>query len=153
MILFVFEVVRVDVVGLLMMVLLPLSGVITASEAISGLSSNAVVSIIAVIIIGEGLDKTGVMNIFANNIIKYAGAAYLIYIGVRIFFSPGIATSNNNDVKPAQRVSLGNMFFQAAWVTAGNPKAILFFTAVSSCPACSGYSGRSSISRPDDPVF
>ncbi len=71
--LFVFEVVRVDMVGLLMMVLLPLSGVIEATDAISGLSSNAVVSIIAVIIIGEGLDKTGVMNIFARNIIKYAG--------------------------------------------------------------------------------
>ena len=55
-ILFVFEIVRVDMVGLLMMVLLPLSGVITASQAISGLSSNAVVSIIAVIIIGDGLD-------------------------------------------------------------------------------------------------
>lgn len=72
-ILFVFEIVRVDMVGLLMMVLLPLSGVITASEAISGLSSNAVVSIIAIIIIGEGLDKTGVMNLFARQIIKYAG--------------------------------------------------------------------------------
>ncbi|MCK5347954.1 MAG: SLC13 family permease, partial [Desulfobacula sp.] len=72
-ILFVFEIVRVDMVGLLMMVLLPLSGVITAPQAISGLSSNAVVSIIAVIIIGEGLDKTGVMNIFARHIIKLAG--------------------------------------------------------------------------------
>ena len=72
-ILFVFEVVRVDMVGLLMMVLLPLSGVIEASQAISGLSSNAVVSIIAVIIIGEGLDKTGVMHIFARQIIKSAG--------------------------------------------------------------------------------
>ena len=71
--LFIFEIVRVDMVGLLMMVLLPLSGVIGASEAISGLSSNAVVSIIAVIIIGEGLDKTGVMNIFARKIIGLAG--------------------------------------------------------------------------------
>ncbi|MBW2655636.1 MAG: SLC13 family permease, partial [Deltaproteobacteria bacterium] len=42
-VLFVFEVVRVDMVGLLMMVLLPLSGVITGPQAISGLSSNAVV--------------------------------------------------------------------------------------------------------------
>lgn len=72
-ILFIFEIVRVDMVGLLMMVLLPLSGVIDAADAISGLSSNAVVSIIAVIIIGEGLDKTGVMNLFARQIIKLAG--------------------------------------------------------------------------------
>ena len=71
--LFIFEVVRVDMVGLLLMVLLPLTGVIEPSQAISGLSSNAVVSIIAVIIIGEGLDKTSVMNIFARHIIRFAG--------------------------------------------------------------------------------
>ncbi len=71
--LFVFEWVRVDVVGIIMMVLLPILGVVTPKEAISGLSSNAVVSIIAVIIIGAGLDKTGVMNVLARNILKFAG--------------------------------------------------------------------------------
>lgn len=71
--LFIFEIVRVDMVGLLMMILLPLTGVIDPASAISGLSSNAVVSIIAVIIIGVGLDKTGVMNIFARRIVKLAG--------------------------------------------------------------------------------
>ena len=54
-ILFVFEWVRVDVVGIMMMVLLPLLGLVTPGEAFSGLSSNAVCSIIAVIIIGAGL--------------------------------------------------------------------------------------------------
>lgn len=71
--LFILDIVRVDMVGLILMVLLPLSGVISASEAISGLSSNAVVSIIAVIIIGHGLDKTGVMNLFAHYIIRFSG--------------------------------------------------------------------------------
>jgi di/tricarboxylate transporter len=73
--LFVFEWVRVDVVGLLMMVILPILGVVSPKEAISGLSSNAVVSIIAVIIIGAGLDKTGCMNVLARNILKIAGKA------------------------------------------------------------------------------
>ncbi len=73
--LFVFEWVRVDVVGIIMMVLLPILGLVTPKEAISGLSSNAVVSIIAVIIIGAGLDKTGVMNVLARNILKFAGKA------------------------------------------------------------------------------
>ncbi|MBF0451030.1 MAG: SLC13 family permease [Candidatus Magnetomorum sp.] len=71
--LFVFEWLRVDVVGIMMMVLLPLIGVITPKEAFVGLSSNAVCSIIAVIIIGAGLDKTGVMNQVARPIIKLAG--------------------------------------------------------------------------------
>ncbi len=73
--LFVFEWVRVDVVGIMMMVLLPILGLVTPKEAISGLSSNAVVSIIAVIIIGAGLDKTGCMNVLARNILKFAGKA------------------------------------------------------------------------------
>ncbi|UCF02567.1 MAG: SLC13 family permease [Deltaproteobacteria bacterium] len=72
-ILFVFEWVRVDVVGILMMVLLPSLGLISPKQAFMGLSSNAVVSIIAVIIIGAGLDKTGVMNKVANPIVKLAG--------------------------------------------------------------------------------
>lgn len=72
-VLFIFEWVRVDVVGILMMVLLPILGLVTPHEAISGLSSNAVVAIIAVIIIGAGLDKTGCMNILARRIIQIAG--------------------------------------------------------------------------------
>lgn len=71
--LFVFDILRVDIVGLLMMVLLPLTGVVTAEQAIAGLSSNAVVSIIAVMIIGAGLNKTGVMNVVAGQIIKVVG--------------------------------------------------------------------------------
>ena len=70
---FVSEWVRVDVVGIIMMVMLPLLGLISPREAFVGLSSNAVVSIIAVIIIGAGLDKTGVMNQVAGPIIRLAG--------------------------------------------------------------------------------
>ncbi len=88
-ILFVFEWVRVDVVGLMMMVLLPLLGVVTPSEAISGLSSNAVVAIIAVVIIGAGLDKTGCMNVLARQILRRAGKSerkIVILISVTVAF-------------------------------------------------------------------
>ncbi|MBU0909336.1 MAG: SLC13 family permease [Proteobacteria bacterium] len=71
--LFVFEFVRIDVVGILMMVLLPLLGLITPQEAISGLSSNAVVIIVAIIIFGAGLEKTGAMNSLAGILLKFVG--------------------------------------------------------------------------------
>jgi di/tricarboxylate transporter len=58
-----------------MMVLLPMLGLISGKQAFVGLSSNAVCSIIAVIIIGAGLDKTGVMNQVAGPIIRLAGAS------------------------------------------------------------------------------
>ncbi len=70
---FVFDWLRVDIVGILIMILLPLTGVLTAEEATAGLSSNAVVSIIAVMIIGAGLNRTGVMDVLAKRIIKVAG--------------------------------------------------------------------------------
>ena len=70
---FIFEWVRVDVVGIMMMAVLPLLGLVTPSVAISGLGSNAVVSIIAVMIIGAGLERTGVMKSLASLIFKLAG--------------------------------------------------------------------------------
>mgnify|MGYP001421973999 CR=1 FL=1 len=71
--LFVVEWVRVDVVAILIMVTLPLLHLVTPKEAFVGLSSNAVVSIIAVIIIGAGLDKTGIVNKLVAPVVKIAG--------------------------------------------------------------------------------
>lgn len=80
MVLFVFELVRVDVAALVVLVLLGLSsllpgydGLIPVDHLFDGFSSNAVMSIIAVMIIGAGLDKTGVMGTMAGRILKYAG--------------------------------------------------------------------------------
>jgi Na+/H+ antiporter NhaD/arsenite permease-like protein len=71
--LFIVEWIRIDVVAILIMVALPLMGLVTPTEAFSGLSSNAVVSIIAVIIIGAGLDKTGLVNQLVTPVLKIAG--------------------------------------------------------------------------------
>ncbi len=71
--LFIVEWVRVDVVAIIVMLTLPLLGLVTAQEAFVGFSSNAVISIIAVIIIGAGLDRTGIMNKVAKPITRLAG--------------------------------------------------------------------------------
>ncbi len=71
--LFITEWIRLDVVAILMMVVLPLLHLVTPKEAFIGLSSNAVISIIAVIIIGAGLDKTGLINRLVKPILKIAG--------------------------------------------------------------------------------
>jgi di/tricarboxylate transporter len=71
--LFVVEWVRVDVVAILMMVTLPLLHLVSPKEAFVGMSSNAVVSIIAVIIIGAGLDRTGIINKLVKPVMAVAG--------------------------------------------------------------------------------
>ena len=49
---FAFEVVRVDVAAIIVMVILGLSGIVPAERLFDGFSSNAVISIIAVMIVG-----------------------------------------------------------------------------------------------------
>ncbi len=79
--LFVSEIVRIDVAAVSIMVALGLSTmlpglepVIASNELFDGFSSNAVMSIIAVMIIGAGLDKTGIMSRVANWILKKGGS-------------------------------------------------------------------------------
>ncbi|MES9868806.1 MAG: SLC13 family permease [Sedimenticola sp.] len=82
--LFAFEVVGVDVAAATVMVLLGLTsllapamgleqGLVDNRHLFDGFSSNAVISIIAVMIIGAGLDKTGVMSKVAAFILKIGG--------------------------------------------------------------------------------
>ena len=71
--LFIVEWIRVDMVAILMTISLPLLNLVTPKEAFVGFSSNAVISIIAVIIIGAGLDKTGLINRLVAPVLKIAG--------------------------------------------------------------------------------
>lgn len=74
-VLLVFNILRVDVVGLLVMMLLPLTGILTAGEAVAGLGSNAVVVMICVMVLGASLEKTGVVNKIARKITSIAGTS------------------------------------------------------------------------------
>jgi di/tricarboxylate transporter len=82
--LFAFEIVDVDVAAVSIMVLLGLSslfaplmglekGLVDNQHLFDGFGSNAVMSIIAVMIIGAGLDKTGLMSKVAAFILKIGG--------------------------------------------------------------------------------
>jgi di/tricarboxylate transporter len=82
--LFAFEIVGVDVAAISIMVLLGLisyfsvhlglaHSLVVGRDLFRGFSGNAVISIIAVMIVGAGLDKTGLMNKVASFIIRIAG--------------------------------------------------------------------------------
>ena len=119
--LFIVEWVRVDVVAILMMVCLPLLHLVTPKEAFVGLSSNAVVSIIAVIIIGAGLDRTGMINKLVAPVLRIAGnsasriiiaisvtvaliSSFMQNIGAAALFLPAIQR-----VSKAQNIPLGRL--------------------------------------------
>ncbi|MDR4508112.1 MAG: SLC13 family permease [Candidatus Brocadiaceae bacterium] len=72
-ILFVTEFIRIDVTALLVLILLTIFGLIPTEQAFSGFASNAVISIIAVMILGYGLDQSGVMNRVIKGIFRLTG--------------------------------------------------------------------------------
>ncbi len=71
--LFVSELVRVDIAAILVMVVIGLLGLVPTGELFNGFASNAVISIIAVMILGAGLDRTGVMTVVSAWILKIGG--------------------------------------------------------------------------------
>ena len=78
--LFLFEIVRVDLAAFLVMIILGalaslpgLEGLIEVGHLFDGFASNAVISIIAVMIIGAGLDRTGVMSKVSRWIMNAGG--------------------------------------------------------------------------------
>ena len=84
--LFVFEIVDIDVAAISIMVILGLTslfapvmglekGLVDTKHLFDGFSSNAVMSIIAVMIIGAGLDKTGLMGKVSNFILNIGGTS------------------------------------------------------------------------------
>ena len=74
-VLFITEWLRVDVVAILVMLALPIMGLIESRETFQGLSSTAVISIIAVIIMSRGLDHTGVISRGVRPLLKLAGTS------------------------------------------------------------------------------
>jgi di/tricarboxylate transporter len=78
----IFEVVRIDVVALVCMLALGWTGVLTPQETLLGFSSNAVIAMIAVMILGQGIAKTGIMDRFSRAVLKKVGTKKSNVIGV-----------------------------------------------------------------------
>lgn len=82
MVMLVIEFFRIDVVAILCMMALGWSGVVEPGEALSGFSSNAVIAMMAVMIIGRGIAKTGIMDRFSGVVVKKAGTKRRQIIGL-----------------------------------------------------------------------
>ena len=101
-----------------------------AKKTVASALGNLTVTLIQAAISIAGLGTILVASETIFYIIKWAGAAYLVYIGFCIFLSSDSLVPEDDSDQPAELNTLKKMFLQAALVTAGNPKAIVFFTAV-----------------------
>jgi di/tricarboxylate transporter len=96
-ILFVTEWLRVDLVALLVLGGLALTGMVTPSEALSGFSNPAVITVWAVFILSGGLSKTGVANIVGRQVLRLAGEGEIRLIFV-IMLAAGVMSAFMNNV-------------------------------------------------------
>ncbi len=130
--LFAFEVVSVDVAAIVIMVLIGLTalfapimglekGLVPSEHLFDGFASNAVISIIAVMILGAGLDRTGIMNKVAAGILKIGGkteksiipiisgtvaviSAFMQNVGASALFLPVVNRISNRSGIPMSRL-------------------------------------------------
>ena len=75
-------------------------------------------------IVAAGLGVLLLTSTLAFTLVKFAGAAYLIYVGWTLWRSAGSAAATN-----AGEIALPQQFRREFFIAAGNPKAIAIFTA------------------------
>ena len=72
-----------------------------------------------------GISALLMSSALAFNVVKYAGAAYLIYLGIKTL----LTREKNVESEIVEEMSLGRTFSQAVFVNVLNPKTALFFFA------------------------
>jgi di/tricarboxylate transporter len=109
---------RIDVLAILCMLALAWTGVLEPLEALSGFSSNAVITMIAVMIMGRGIARTGLMESFSRLALKYTGnsqrrivavvstatgllSGFIQNIGAAVLFLPAILNISRRKKIPA----------------------------------------------------
>ncbi len=114
----VFEFVSIEVAALLCMLALGWSGILETSEVFAGFSSNAVIAMMAVMILGRGIARTGIMDQFSQAVLRRVGTSrskvivfmslsigilsgFIQNIGAAALFLPGILNISRKGRMPA----------------------------------------------------
>jgi di/tricarboxylate transporter len=120
-ILLAFDLLRIDLVGMLCMLALAWSGVLSPQDSLAGFSSNAVIAMIAVMILGRGIARAGLMDRFAGLVLRLAGnrrrrlialisaavgllSGIIQNIGAAVLFLPAMRTIARRQGFPVSRI-------------------------------------------------
>ncbi|MDK2989025.1 MAG: hypothetical protein PWR16_554 [Methanoculleus sp.] len=122
-VLFISGAIRVDVAAVLVTLALAWLGLVTPAQALSGFSSSAVIAMLSVMILGRGLDRTGVTIRIARAIVRFAGtgerrliaavslvagglSAFMQSVGATAVFLPSLLRVSSLTGVPASRLLL-----------------------------------------------
>ena len=96
-------------------------------KALAGVLGHVSAVMILALVSASGLGLILMASDLAFTVIKYAGAGYLVYIGIAIWRSKGSwAFADKNSQIPAKRT----LFKQSFLLGLSNPKALVFFSAL-----------------------
>ena len=95
-ILLVSNLLRADLVALLVLVLLGVLGLVSPSEALAGFSGSAVITILAISIISEGLYQTGITHWLGQKMKQVAGSGETRLLLVVMISGASLSVLMNN---------------------------------------------------------
>jgi homoserine/homoserine lactone efflux protein len=106
-----------------------MSNALTAGfrRSIYGIFGQQLALVVHVCIVAAGVGLLVSSSPLAFQVIRYAGALYLAYLGVRKLLAKAQASAEDAAIKAAE--SGRSMFLRGLWVNLLNPKAIVFFLA------------------------
>ncbi|BDT70985.1 homoserine/homoserine lactone efflux protein [Comamonadaceae bacterium OS-4] len=104
------------------------SGVRAGIVAALGITAGCFVHIVAA---GLGVSALMATSAMAFSVLKWVGAAYLLYVGVRLLLSktPDAIKIEAGSAYYVKAGGLKALFFRGFWTNALNPKVALFFLA------------------------
>ncbi len=116
-----FDLLRMDIIAVFCILALAWTGILEPLESLSGFSSNAVIAMLAVMIMGRGIAKTGMMDRFSRSILRAAGkeesrlialvsasvgliSGFIQNVGAAVLFLPAVLNISQREKIPASRL-------------------------------------------------
>ena len=104
-ILFATEKISVDIVTLIMLVILVVSGIITPAQAYAGFSSDFIVILASVFVLGAALEDTGVLDFMISRLVKVASSSSNLLLSLVYIVAGGLSAFMNNTTVTAMFVT------------------------------------------------
>lgn len=98
-------------------------------RSIWGIIGQQIALVVHVAIVAAGVGLLVSRSEFLFNGIRYAGAAYLVFLGIRLLLTKPTIVEDDAPVPVDSRESHWSMIRRGFWVNLLNPKAIVFFLA------------------------
>ena len=98
-------------------------------RSIWGIVGQQIALIVHVAIVAAGVGLLVARSDFLFTAIRYAGAAYLVFLGIRLILAKPSEIADDTVAPVDSRESHWSMIRRGFWVNLLNPKAIVFFLA------------------------